>query len=390
MGIQTDFKDDFIVIPTLKGQLNLFAEDIIAIEPAAPGVYFDAPEIELDRYDNVILCMSGGKDGLACLDVLLRSGVPPQKIEMWHHLVDGNESDKSFMDWDFMEDYVKKIGLAFGIPVYESWLAHGFKGEMLKENSTAHNHIIETPEGFTELGRDPKFTGTRLKFPQVSGDLKVRYCSSALKIEVGKRSLSSQDRFIGKDVLFITGERREESSGRAKYNQLEPHYCDTTRAKALPKSKWVNGIKTYGKTPKPRKPRRVDTWRPVLHYTEEQVWESIERLNVIPPVPYRAGWSRSSCQTCIFNDNTIWATIKKYWPARLESIVGYEKQFNLTIDRGGLNVLERADKGIPMTIHDEGVLHQITNKEYILPIFAKPGEWTLPAGAFGVGTSGAS
>jgi len=60
-------------------------------------------------------------------------------------------------------------------------LKYGFEGEMLKENSTAHNHIIETPDGFHELKRDPKFTGTRLKFPQVSGNLSLRWCT-ALKI----------------------------------------------------------------------------------------------------------------------------------------------------------------------------------------------------------------
>lgn len=208
MGIVLDRFDDNIVIPSLKGQLTLFPEDIIALQPADPDTYFDAREIDLDMYETIILCMSGGKDSIACLDVLLQAGVPPSKIEMWHHLVDGNESEHNFMDWAFMDDYVKKLGLAFGIPVYNSWLKHGFEGEMLKENSTAHGHIFETPDGNVELGRDPKFTGTRLKYPQVSGDLKVRWCSSSLKIEVGKRSLANQDRFLHQNTLFITGERR--------------------------------------------------------------------------------------------------------------------------------------------------------------------------------------
>lgn len=162
------------------------------------------------------------------------------------------------------------------------------------------------------------------------------------------------------------------------------------RPKVLAKKDWVNGVRTFGKTPKPRKPRKVDTWRPVLHYSEEQVWESIERLNVIAPVPYRAGWSRSSCQTCIFNDEDIWATIKEYWPERLKRIVDYEVRFDLTIHREGINVEQRANKGKVMKIDDEAVLQQITNKEYTLPIFAKKNEWKLPAGAFGKGTSGAT
>jgi 3'-phosphoadenosine 5'-phosphosulfate sulfotransferase (PAPS reductase)/FAD synthetase len=392
-----DLRDDSIILG-LHGQLGfnlgmdskIKQEDVIALQPAAPGTYFNAPDIDLSDYDIFVLCMSGGKDSLACLDSLIQAGVDPAKIEMWHHLVDGNEKAGNFMDWAFMDDYVKKIGLAFGIPVYNSWLKHGFEGEMLKENSTAHNHIIETPDGFHELKRDPKFTGTRLKFPQVSGNLAVRWCSSALKIEVGKRGISSQDRFLHKNTLFITGERREESSGRAKYNQLEPHYCDTMRPKALPKKDWVDGVRTFGKTPKPVRPRKIDAWRPVLHYTEEQVWEAIERLNILAPVPYRAGWSRSSCQTCIFNEADIWATMKYYWPERLVPLLNYEKRFDLTIDRSGLNVMQKADKGTPMVIDDEAVLAQIVSKEYTLPIFAKPGQWTLPKGAFGKAVSGAT
>jgi len=39
---------------------------------------------------------------------LIQAGVDPSKIEMWHHLVDGNEKAGNFMDWAFMDDYVKK------------------------------------------------------------------------------------------------------------------------------------------------------------------------------------------------------------------------------------------------------------------------------------------
>ena len=94
-----------------------------------------------------------------------------------------------------------------------------------------------------------------------------------MKIDVGRRALNNQDRFRGKKILFVTGERREESANRAKYNQLEAHACD----------------RRSGRTA-----RRVDVWRPVLHWTEELVWEVLEKHRVSAPVPYRLGWSRSS------------------------------------------------------------------------------------------------
>ena len=33
--------------------------------------------------------------------------------------------------------------------------------------------------------------------------------------------------------------------------------------------------------------------------------EVIERHRILAPVPYRLGWSRSSCMTCIYNSRRI-------------------------------------------------------------------------------------
>lgn len=67
----SDSYDDHVVVPGI--QMNLFGlepSEIITLQPAMPGVYFDAPDIELD-YDIAIVCMSGGKDSLASLKYLL-------------------------------------------------------------------------------------------------------------------------------------------------------------------------------------------------------------------------------------------------------------------------------------------------------------------------------
>lgn len=101
----SDLYDDRVVIPN--AQMNLFGieqKDIIARQPAMPGVFFNAPDIELD-YDIAVVCMSGGKDSLAALKYLLDRGFPASRIELWHHLVDGQESSVSFMDWPFIDDY---------------------------------------------------------------------------------------------------------------------------------------------------------------------------------------------------------------------------------------------------------------------------------------------
>ncbi|EGQ8541916.1 phosphoadenosine phosphosulfate reductase family protein [Vibrio parahaemolyticus] len=370
----SDLYDDRIIVPG--AQMTLFGiepKDIIARQPAMPGVYFNAPDIELD-YDIAVVCMSGGKDSLAALKYLLDRGFPASRIELWHHLVDGQETVESFMDWPFIDDYCVKLADALNMPLYFSWLKHGFKGEMLKNNSRSHSHMVGTPNGVVELTRDAAKEATRRKFPQQAASLQTRWCSSALKIDVGRRAVTCQERFIDKKVLFVTGERREESSNRAKYNQLEPHSTDTVR-----------------KSAKPLKPRHVDAWRPVLHLSEEEVWQMLCDWRINPPVPYRLGWGRSSCQTCIFNGDRIWATIAHYWPERALAISQYEEEFGMAISRNGKTVIERAAMAEPLEIADVLALRQSICKDYDLPIFVPDKQpWILPAGAYSGLSAGAN
>lgn len=348
-----DSHDDMQVIPTVLGTA---VGKVIETE----GKLFSAHEIDLGIYDLVIVSMSGGKDSIASLLRLIDMGVDMSKVELWHNLVDGNEGGL-FMDWKFMDSYNQKLAEAFKVPLYNSWLEYGFEGEMLKNNSISHRHKIETPDGLIVLDRKLAKEGTRLKYPQQAADLSTRWCSSALKIDVGRRALNNQERLNGKKVLFVTGERREESSNRAKYYQMETHFCDRRNGK---------------------KARFIDAYRPVLEFSEREVWEILERYNVAPPVPYRLGWSRSSCMTCIYNSPKIWATIKHYFPDRIEPIVGYEKQFNTTISRKKLNVVDISNGIQPFDITDLEALTQSLQVEYTLPVLTS--DWKLPMGAFSV------
>jgi 3'-phosphoadenosine 5'-phosphosulfate sulfotransferase (PAPS reductase)/FAD synthetase len=341
-------------------QMPLFLKgDLAALmpEPELPeGVEFEKTEVDLSAYDRLIVCLSG-KDAIACFLRLIDLGVDLSKVELWHHDVDGREGS-TLADWPFMASYCRAFADAFGVPIYFSWLEGGFEGEMLKENSVSGAHMVETPDGLVRLERNSK-PGTRLKFPQVSASLTTRWCSSALKIDVARRAITNQERFTGQRTLFITGERREESAGRSKYNQFEPHYCSA-------------------------KKRQVDHWRPVLHLDEQAIWDLLRKHRVVPPVPYRLGWPRSSCQTCIFNSDSIWATIGLYFPDRLERIDAYERQFGVSIARSGKTVAERAAGAEAFEITDNEALVQARSKDYFLPVLLEPGqEWVMPPGAFG-------
>ena len=350
--------DDQIVLPGLQRVLGL---TVMPETETGQDSYYSAPLLDLDTYDRVIVCMSGGKDSLACLLHLIESGVDLARVELWHHEIDGREGS-SLMDWSFMAEYNRQLAGAFGVSIYYSWLDGGFEGEMLKQNAYSRPHKFETPEGIVSLERNTnREPATRMRFPQQSANLQTRWCSSALKVDVARRALNNQPRFNGRKVLFITGERREESANRAKYYQLQVHSCDRRGGKMQ---------------------RHVDAWRPVLDWPEEKVWEILERHNLIPPVPYRLGWNRSSCMTCIFNNARIWATIVRYFPERASRIQEYENQFGVTISRKRMTVIELSKTATPLEIDDVDALEQSTRFDYTLPILAEPGAWKLPAGAF--------
>lgn len=359
-----DRYDDLINIPVVV-QASLFSDDE-APKPALPeGAYFNAEVIDdLDIYDRIVVSMSGGKDSIAAYLKLLEMGVDNTKVEFWHNCVDGAPNSQVFADWPFMESYNEKLAEAFGVPLYFSWLENGFRGEMLKRNAISASIISQTPHGDIALHRDEQRSTpkTRQMFPQQSGSLATRWCSSYLKIDVANRALTNQERFNNSKTLFVTGERREESPGRSRYNQLQHHSVD----------------RRHG-----RLGRTIDHWRPVLNFTEEQVWQIMERHKVLPNPAYRLGWSRSSCQICVFNSPKIWATMLQHFPERVHEIASYEREFGKSIHRSKKTVLELAHESSPFVVEDEQALLQSRLKDYQLPIIAnEQHHWKIPAGAF--------
>jgi 3'-phosphoadenosine 5'-phosphosulfate sulfotransferase (PAPS reductase)/FAD synthetase len=197
----------------------------------------------------------------------------------------------------------------------------------------------------------------RGRFPQVSADLSVRWCSPALKIDVLAAAIRNQRRFHDGRTLVITGERAEESPSRARYAAFEPH-------------------RTFTLT------RAVDHWRPVHGWTERQVWNVIARSGIRPHPAYVLGWGRLSCRACIFGSADQWATLRLIFPSAFQHVADREAASGRTIHRT-LTITQLADRGTPSpsATSNPEELAQADHPEWHLPILAAP--WTLPAGAFG-------
>lgn len=262
--------------------------------------------LPLEMYDLVIVLISGGKDSIACYYKLLELGVPKSKIEFWHHDIDGGHPSRT-MDWRCTANYIRSFAEAEQIPLRVSWRKNGFFGELYRIGTSELIEWVDPETGeiyqcppskkymecqklkaaaISEMENKLAEFGYRMKFPMKSGDLSRRWCSAYLKIMVADTVLRNMNSVAAnltktrKDIklLIVSGERRGESVGRSKYNEIEIHR--------------TNAVYKHHRT--------VHQWRPVIDYSERDIWEVLKRHKVNPHPCYRAGWNRCSCAMCIF------------------------------------------------------------------------------------------
>lgn len=317
---------------------------------------------DLHSYDKYVLSFSGGKDSSCLLLYLLENKIPRSRIELWHQDIDGR--DATFFDWEITPDYCRRFAEAFGVKIYFQWKEGGFRRELLRENALTAPVCYELPEG--TIGRNGGTRGklsTRRKFPQTSADLKTRWCSSYLKIDVCSSAIINQDRFRGIRTLVLSGERGEESPQRAKYAIWEPDRADLRDGKQFS--------------------RHVDRHRPIRDWTQAEVWAMLEKYRVRAHPCYYMGWSRCSCKFCIFGNRTQFASAAKVSPGLMQQVVALEREFGCTLKRN-TDLQSLIDAGTPYQTITEELKALATQYRYDLPILITQDEpWILPAGAFG-------
>jgi 3'-phosphoadenosine 5'-phosphosulfate sulfotransferase (PAPS reductase)/FAD synthetase len=325
---------------------------------------------DLASYDRFVVAFSGGKDSLALVAVLLEAGVPREKIELWHHDVDGG--GETFFDWACTPGYCRAVAEALQIPIYFSHKVGGLLGEMMRQDARTAPNAFEVPGGgWRQVGGARGELTTRLNWPAKAADLKTRWCSSYGKIDVMTAAINNQPRFLHGRTLVLTGERAEESKARSRYKAFEPHRADNRDGARIS--------------------RHVDHWRPVHRWTEQQVWDAMRRLGIVPHPAYRLGWSRLSCMTCIFGSPHQWATIRAVFPARFALIAAREEMLGKTINferrqqvAVQLSVHAVADRGrpYPAALAQPELVAVAESHEWIGgPVLTN--DWQLPAGAFG-------
>lgn len=346
------------------------------------------PELlPLEEYDHIIILISGGKDSVACLVKLLELGVPKEKIELWHHDIDGGHPERT-MDWKCTQAYMKALAEYFGIRLLVSYRVNGFFGELYRigpsekiewiDPDTGEIHQCKPTKAYLEAERIKKEAlpemeellkkyGCRLKFPAKSPDLSRRWCSAYLKIMVASSVIANLDA-LGKmekmknrdtKILIVSGERRGESTGRSRYNEMEIHR--------------TNAVK--------KKRRLVHQWRPVIDYTEKDVWELLKRWHINPHPCYRIGWNRCSCAACIFSTPPLMAGFKEVYPIEFDQLRQDELNLGFTIDNKCCLDDYIAGAKSCFSPKDEKAVHSIKTGEFSSDdIYIN--DWQYPCGAF--------
>ena len=102
--------------------------------------------LPLEEYDLIVVLISGGKDSVACYLKLIELGVPKEKIEFWHHDIDGGHPTRR-MDWKCTQNYVKALADAEGVKLRVSYRVNGFFGELYRIGASEPIEWIDPDTG---------------------------------------------------------------------------------------------------------------------------------------------------------------------------------------------------------------------------------------------------
>ncbi len=313
----------------------------------------------------ILVAFSGGKDSVVMALYLMDLGIPPERIELHHQEVDGK--GEQLFDWATTTQYCQAFADHFGFPIYFSYREGGIVREALKgvagHPNISGDYFFQTEPGGEfqrhKFGGQPKARGM---WPSVAMDLSVRWCSAFVKIDVMGTMLRNTKRLQNKDIVVCTGERHLESELRETYTEINP----------------------YGQ--KLIKKRKTISWRPILTWSHQEVWDYMKKHNVQPHPAYMLGWGRCSCQTCIYGQKDAWASIMDLNPEKIARIAELEIQMNFTM-YDNKTIYDKLENGSSWVTDKSDYWKKQATENFDAPIVVE--NWTMPPGANNMENCGA-
>jgi 3'-phosphoadenosine 5'-phosphosulfate sulfotransferase (PAPS reductase)/FAD synthetase len=197
-------------------------------------------DIDLTKYNLLALSLSGGKDSM---NIALETVAEAEKRKVKHRIL-AIHSDTS-AEWPQTQDEVSKLCKSLAIPLQIVYPRYPL----------------------------PDYITMRGKFPS----MQCRFCTG-LKTDAIEKLIRNLFPFKQESkILSITGERREESTHRAKLDE----FC-------------VHKELTAGN-------RQVFCYRPIIDWKVGKVWDRIKTSGLPPHPAYTEyGNERLSCAICVF------------------------------------------------------------------------------------------
>ena len=239
--------------------------------------------LDLRQFDKIFISVSGGKDSHAMLflvrDLADRQGVPREKLLAMY-------ADTG-MEWHNAGEHVQTLCKAAGVELVTVYPVRP---------------MLET---FKKRMKTPQFT----TFPNT----KCRFCTSYHKADPMDKLAR---KFSGK-VLKVTGERWAESKARSTYTEFV----------SVPR---LNS-----------RERTVYGWRPMLAYSEADIWAMVRDTGVPRHVCYEMGCNRLGCAGCIFSKDHELRIEMRENPAIFEALDRLEAESGYTMSMTGKRIRDR-------------------------------------------------
>lgn len=257
---------------------------------------------------NVIL-ISGGKDSTA-VSLLAKNNLVP-RINVFADT--GHEHPITYNYINYLADQIGKIqqvkaDLTKDIERKRQYIAdHWYSNLINKYHFTAEraaNAVKRALEILHPTG-NPFLDLCMLKgrFPST----KARFCSVVLKHDTVKNQVVDVLLNQFDEVILWQGVRAEESPARANLPEWETDADNTP------------GLNVY---------------RPILHWTHDQVFEFAKQNGIEPNPLYKQGFSRVGCMPCIHARKSELRELFSRYPDEVERVAEWEKLVSLCSPRG--------------------------------------------------------